>query len=299
MIAGKYLLVALGSGVLIGLFDDLGIVFDDIGKLVLGKNLLPEVVGLDAVRIRRIACTVTIALVEGQKPAFVALQLRTHPNLVVVHSKMHHAALEAKQKLRRAAICPVLLDSIPVVLLGQLVFQLHRDDGQTIQKDAYIQCQQRVELGILQLPCHAENVLFIQRRCVRIIRRRTDIKQIQMQVLITHSLSQQVDDAIGLQLLIQLLKEFGLFKVAVQDAQFFQLIRLRGLQKAKQPPLVHGIVLIVFRCVALFVTIVRRKPIHDQGFKAIFFGIRNCWQDYPSLDLLFFCGQRQLFGISG
>ena len=100
MIAGEYLLVALRTGILVGFLDDLRIVFDDIGKLILGENLLPEIVSLYAVRIGRIARAVTIALVEGQKPALVALQLRAHPNLIVIHGKMHHAAFEAKQQLR-------------------------------------------------------------------------------------------------------------------------------------------------------------------------------------------------------
>ena len=287
MIAGEYLLVALRTGILVGFLDDLRIVFDDIGKLILGENLLPEIVSLYPVRIGRIARAVTVALVEGQKPALIPFKLRAHPDLIVIHGKMHHAALEAKQQLRRATVGPVLLDSIPIVLLGQLIFQFHRDDGQTIQENAHIQRQQGIEFRVLQLSCYAENILRIQCCRVPVIGRGTDIEQIKMQVLIAQTLAQQVDDAVGLQLLVQLLKELFLFKVALQNAQFLQLLCLRGLQKAKQPPFIYRIVLIVFRRVALLVPIVCRKPIHDQGFKAILFDIRNSWQDYPSLDLFF------------
>ena len=48
--------------------DDLGVVLEDVGQAVAGEDALPEVVGLEPVRVRRIAGAVVPALVERQEP---------------------------------------------------------------------------------------------------------------------------------------------------------------------------------------------------------------------------------------
>ena len=111
---------------------------------------------------------------------------------------MNDAALEGKQRFRRTAVIFVLLDRVLVVLLGQVVFQFHRDDGKAVQKYADVKGEERIEFGILNLPRNAENVLFIQRRRIGILGRRTHIKQIQLQMLIPHTFSEQLDHAVGL-----------------------------------------------------------------------------------------------------
>ena len=68
MIAGKHLFIRLRAGVFIHFLDDLGVILNDIGKRILAQNVLPKVVGFDPVRIGRIAGSVTITLVEWQKP---------------------------------------------------------------------------------------------------------------------------------------------------------------------------------------------------------------------------------------
>ena len=62
---------------------------------------------------------------------------------------MNDASFEAEQNLIRSAIILVLFNCIGNVLLGKLVFQLHGDYWQTVDEDTDIQCQTRVEAGIL------------------------------------------------------------------------------------------------------------------------------------------------------
>ena len=68
VVAGPYLLSPLASGLVVFRLHDLGVVLDDVGQPVAGQDLLPEVVGLEAVGVRRIARAVVPSPVEGQEP---------------------------------------------------------------------------------------------------------------------------------------------------------------------------------------------------------------------------------------
>ena len=68
VVAGPYLLSPLASGLVVPRLHDLGVVLDDVGQPVAGEDLLPEVVGLEAVGVRRIARAVVPSPVEGQEP---------------------------------------------------------------------------------------------------------------------------------------------------------------------------------------------------------------------------------------
>ena len=64
--------------------DDLSVILDNAGELPLRQNVLPQIVCHDAVRIRRIARAIVIALVEWQEPAVLPGKLRAeHDGLVV------------------------------------------------------------------------------------------------------------------------------------------------------------------------------------------------------------------------
>ena len=92
----------------------------------------------------------------------------------------------------------ILLDCVFIILLGQLILQFHRDDGQTVQKNANIQRQKRIELGILQLSRNTKDILFVQDRRIRVFGGRPDIEQIQLQMLVSHTFAEQLDHAVGL-----------------------------------------------------------------------------------------------------
>ena len=64
--------------------DDLSVILDNSGEFPLRQNVLPQIVCHDAVRVRRIARTIVIALVEWQKPAVFTSKLRAeHDGLIV------------------------------------------------------------------------------------------------------------------------------------------------------------------------------------------------------------------------
>lgn len=86
---------------------------------------------------------VLVALVEGQKPALLALQAGAELNLRIVHGEVNYTARELEKQLLRIAVMLILIDGVIHILLGQLVFQLEGDDRQTVDEDAQIQRQLR------------------------------------------------------------------------------------------------------------------------------------------------------------
>jgi hypothetical protein len=65
VIAGKNLNALLPAGLRVLLLDDLRVVFDEVGEARRGEDLFPKVVGLEALRIRRISGAVVSSPVEG------------------------------------------------------------------------------------------------------------------------------------------------------------------------------------------------------------------------------------------
>src|SRR5262245_18806266 len=79
------------SGLLILCLDDLRIVLENVREPGAGEDALPKIVGLEAVRVRRIPRTVVPTQIERQEPQSLTLEMRAKADLVVVHSKMHNA----------------------------------------------------------------------------------------------------------------------------------------------------------------------------------------------------------------
>ena len=68
VVARKDLQRLLAAGALLLFLHDLGIVLKDVCQPFAGEDLAPEVIGLEAVRVGRIAGTVIVALVKGEEP---------------------------------------------------------------------------------------------------------------------------------------------------------------------------------------------------------------------------------------
>ena len=138
VVAGPYLLPLPVAGLVVPRLQKLGVVLDDVGEPAAGEDLLPQVVGLEAVRVRRIAGAVVPPPVEGQEPRRLGLKLRAEPHLVVVDGEMRQAAAELKELLPRIAVPLVLLDGVFHRLLGQAVLQLEGGDGQAVDEQAQV-----------------------------------------------------------------------------------------------------------------------------------------------------------------
>ena len=96
----------------------LSVVLQDVGQARAGQHLAPQVVGLEPVRVGRVAGPVVPAPVEGQEPRRLALQVRAEAHLVLVHRKVGHAAAEREELFAGVAIPPVLPDRIAHRLPG-------------------------------------------------------------------------------------------------------------------------------------------------------------------------------------
>ena len=99
MVARPDLRRLLLAGLLVLRLDDLRVVLEDVGQAVAGEDALPEVVGLESVRVGRVARAVVPALVERQEPGALALQVGAEAHLVVVHGEMRRRS----GRTRRAA----------------------------------------------------------------------------------------------------------------------------------------------------------------------------------------------------
>ena len=75
VIARPYLLSPLASGLVVPRLHDLSVVLDDVGEPIAGENLLPQVIGLEAIGVWTVALAVIPALVERQEPGLLAPQV--------------------------------------------------------------------------------------------------------------------------------------------------------------------------------------------------------------------------------
>ncbi len=126
VVARPDLLPPLLARLLILGLDDLRVVLQYVRQPVASENPLPQVVGLEAIRIRRVPGAVVPALVEGQKPRALSIEVRAELHRVVVHREVRHAAAELEELLTRVAVTLVLLCGVLDRLLGEAVLQLER-----------------------------------------------------------------------------------------------------------------------------------------------------------------------------
>ena len=128
--------------------DDLGVVLDDVGQAERREDLLPQIVRLEPLCVRRIACPVVPALVERQEPGRLALELGAKLHLGVIHREMHHAPAEFEQFFARVAVALVLLDSVGDGLLGQAVLQFEGRDRQPVDEQRQIESMGRIVAAV-------------------------------------------------------------------------------------------------------------------------------------------------------
>ena len=148
----------LCAPLLVFLLDHLGVVLEDVSPALAREDLPPEVVGLEAAGVRGVPCAVVPPLVEGEKPRGLALKVRAHPDLLVVHGEMHEAASELEEQLPGVAVPLVLLDGVVEGLLGQAVLQLESGHRQAVDKQAEVQGELALVPAVLELARRAEDV---------------------------------------------------------------------------------------------------------------------------------------------
>ena len=98
-------------------------------------HVIAQVTGPVAVP-RRVACPVTVAAVERQKPGGVSGQLGSHQHLLGIDREMHDGPTQ--QRILRVPVAAVLLDRIVRGLVGQVGLQLGRGDRNAVHEQPEI-----------------------------------------------------------------------------------------------------------------------------------------------------------------
>ncbi len=180
---------------LVLLLDPRRVVLDDICETLPLQDLLPEIVGLHPVRIRRIPPALVEPLVERQEPRLLPRQRRAELHVVLVHREMRDARSLPEKRFLRAAVVLVLPHRIVHRLLGQIVLQLEGRHRQPIDEQPQVERVRHVVRAIPQLPRHREDVLPMLDRRVQIPRRRRAIEERHILRLVLDPLAQHIDDS--------------------------------------------------------------------------------------------------------
>ena len=266
--------------VLVAFRYDLRVVLDDLGQLALFEDALPQIVGHEAGRIRRVARAVLIALVEGQEEALLSRKLRAELNRRVVNGEMHHAALEGKEGVARAAVASVLLDGVCRALLRQSVFQLQCDDGKAVDEKAEVERELRGVGRVAKLARHAEDVLRVHRLLLLVVFCRRQVEEDEVGGVDLDAAPQHIDDAAARKLRLQAAEELPLLRLGSEDAELFHLLGLCRLQEAEEPHFVYGKLLAVVRIRPFLIAVFFYKMLDDEGFQSFF--LRVCKRHFHS-----------------
>ena len=190
----------LRGGLLAGLGaaggDQLGVVLDDVRQTARGQDPTPQVVGLDAVGVGWVAGPVVPALVERKEPGLLALEVGAEPHLLVVQGEVRQAPAEAEDQLARVAVPLVLLDGVVERLLGDVVLQLERGDGQPVDERRQVEGECGLAGAVTQLPGDAEPVPGEQLGGALVPGRRGRVEEVEVVGAVLHAGPQHVHDAV-------------------------------------------------------------------------------------------------------
>ena len=89
--------------------DDLGVILKYVCETFSAKNLLPQIIRLEAIRIRWIPRTIVPAFIEWKKPRGLALQLGAELHFTVIDREVRYAPAKLEQQLARITVPLVLL----------------------------------------------------------------------------------------------------------------------------------------------------------------------------------------------
>ncbi len=164
--------------------------------------MLPQVIGLEAVRVWRIAFAVVPSPVEGQEPRRLALELRAELHLMVVDCEVGQTAAKLEELLAGVSVALVLLDGVSHRLLRQAVLELEGGDRQAVDEQAQIQGKLALIPAVAELARHAEPVQPIEGQRLLVTPRRRAVEQVNLVRSVPYALAQHVDcPALGYPLL--------------------------------------------------------------------------------------------------
>ena len=245
VVAGENLNQLLLAGLRVLHLHDLGVVLQDVGEACRGEHLLPQVVGLQSVRVGWITRAIVPALVEGEEPRGLALELRAHPDLRVIHREVDRAAAELEQLFPRIPVALILGDRVADRLLGQAVFQLEGGQRQPVDEGPEVQRALGLIQAVAELTGDAEAVEGEPLRGSFIAGGRGAVEEVEVQRTIVDPVPQDIDHPAPADLGGEAGQEFlaaAVPRVAViPDGQLLQLFRLGGFEKGEQLDHVEGV----------------------------------------------------------
>ena len=125
----------------------------------------------------------------------------------------------------------------------------------------------------MQLARDAEYVLGVQLRGGGVVHAGRHVEQDQADGVDLDALAQHVNDATLGDLIPHAGEELRTLERVGFQLQLFHGFRLGVLQKAEEAHGIQGVFHAVVMAVALLVVVLLDKPLHDQAFKAGFFGV--------------------------
>ena len=269
-------LAFLAAGVCFFLLHHLRVALDDVGQRLAVQHLLPQVIGLQTIRVGRVACAAVPALVERQEPRGFALQLSAERGLRVIDCDVSHATPQLEQQLLWAARGLVLDDGVGQGLLGQRILQLERQYRQAVDEDGQVQLIAGI-VAVAHLAGDAEDVLAEGIRCGGIARRGQQLVEIDVYRPVAHALAQHVHNATLGDLALQPVQELGALDAVRRQFQRFHRLGLGGLQEGQQLRHIQRHIAVVVGGLALHVAVVGGGEVRGSQLMAVL-GLRHTGQ---------------------
>src|SRR3989338_5902202 len=159
---------------------------------------------------------------------------------------MREASLEIEQSLPRIAITAVLFLPVCDALTGELVLELHSEDGQAIQEEHHINAV-LVLPAVLELAGDAEYVCRKEPLCFLVHAGcRLEVREHEITAVVLHPAPQDIQHAAHSDLLIKTLQEFFTYKVlSVVFRELLPFLRLCRLQEFEKQRNIHTVLLVV------------------------------------------------------
>ena len=222
------------AGLLVLHLHHLGVVLQDVGQALASQHVSPQVVGLEAARVGRIAGAVVPAPVERQEPGRLPLEVGAEAHVALVHREVGHAAAELEQLLAGVAVILVLPHRIVNGLLGEAVLQLEREDRQAVDEEPDVERPLGVVAAVAELPDDGEAVLLEALLRPHVPGRRRAVEQVQVVRAVSDAVAQHVDGAALGDLALQPGEERAPRLPVLVERQRFGGVRLGGLQECRE-----------------------------------------------------------------
>ena len=135
----------------------LGVVLEDVRQALAGQHLAPQVVGLDAARVGRVAGAVVPAPVEGQEPGRLPIEVRAEQRLALVDGEVGpRSGRNSNSFSRGLRSCST---ASAAVCLVRLFFKFEGGDRQAVDEQADVERPLRLVAAVAKLPHDGEAVL--------------------------------------------------------------------------------------------------------------------------------------------